>query len=160
MRTKRHPRPEQAEREDLRARLDQAEEVLRAIREGEVDAVVVSGGRGEQIYTLSGADRAYRQLIETMREGAATLSPEGVILYGNAYLAEMLKRPLDQVPTYKPGGEVNFGFVRTILYGSTLSGWKTSPSSKRTSSHRSVSYIRRSVASTSPSMLQVWISAE
>ncbi len=86
-----------ATEEDLRARLTDAEDVLRAIRNGEVDAVVVAGGRGEQIYTLSGADRVYRQLIETMSEGSAILSAEGVILYSNSYLAKMLVRPLDQV---------------------------------------------------------------
>jgi len=86
-----------AELEDLRARLAEAEEVLSAIRNGEVDAVVVAGERGEQVYTLSGADRVYRQLIETMSEGAVTLSADGVILYGNVRLAEMLGRPLDQV---------------------------------------------------------------
>lgn len=86
-----------AELEELRARLAEAEEVLRAIRGGEVDAVVVSGARGEQIYTLSGADAVYRQLIETMGEGAATLSGDGVILYCNVRLAEMLRRPLQHV---------------------------------------------------------------
>ncbi len=70
---------------------------MRAIRNGEVDAVVVTGERGEQVYTLSGADRIYRQLIETMSEGAVTLSADGVILYCNVRLAEMLGRPLDQV---------------------------------------------------------------
>ena len=65
-----------AELEDLRARLAEAEEVLRAIRNGEVDAVVVTGKHGEQVYTRSGADSVYRQLIETMSEGAATLSAD------------------------------------------------------------------------------------
>jgi PAS domain S-box-containing protein len=86
-----------AELEDLRARLAEAEEVVRAIRNGEVDAVVVAGGRGEQGYTLSGADRIYRQFIETMREGAVTVSAAGVILYCNARLAEMVGRPLQQI---------------------------------------------------------------
>jgi two-component system cell cycle sensor histidine kinase/response regulator CckA len=62
-----------------------------------VDAVVVAGGRGEQVYTRSGADRIYRQFIETMREGAVTVSAAGVILYCNARMAEMLRRPLGQV---------------------------------------------------------------
>ena len=68
-----------------------------SIRNGEVDAVVVTGKRGEQVYTLSGTDRIYRQLIETMSEGAVTLSADGVILYCNVCLAEMLGRPLEQV---------------------------------------------------------------
>jgi two-component system cell cycle sensor histidine kinase/response regulator CckA len=85
------------ELEDLRARLAEAEEVLRAIRNGEVDGVLVTGERGEQVYTLLGADRIYRQLIETMSEGAVTVSADGVILYCNVRLAEMLGRPLDRV---------------------------------------------------------------
>ncbi len=86
-----------AELEFLRTKLVEAEEVLRAIRGGHVDAVVVDGERGEQVYTLSGADRSYRHLIETMSEAAVTLSTDGVILYCNARLAEMLKQPVDRV---------------------------------------------------------------
>ena len=65
-----------AELTDLRARRAEAEEVLLAIRNGEVDAVLVTGERGVQVHTLSGVDRIYRQLIETMSEGAATLSAD------------------------------------------------------------------------------------
>ena len=86
-----------AEVEDLRKRLDEAEETLRTIRSGEVDALVVTGIQGEQVYTLSGADRIYRHLIETMSESAATLSADGDILYCNARLANTLRRPLDKV---------------------------------------------------------------
>lgn len=85
------------ELEDLRARLDEAEETLRAVRSGEVDALVVSGAAGEQLFTLKGADRSYRLLIEDMNEGALTLTAEGVILYANQRLGEMLKTPLEKV---------------------------------------------------------------
>ena len=83
--------------ESLRARLAEAEGALRAIRAGEVDAVVVTGGKGEQVYSLKGADRVYRQLIESVSEGAATLSADGTILYGNAGLLKLLKRPIGKV---------------------------------------------------------------
>ncbi len=63
------------ELEELRARLEEAEETLAAIRSGEVDALVVLGPYGEQIYTLQGADHSYRVLLEDMNEGAATLAP-------------------------------------------------------------------------------------
>jgi PAS domain S-box-containing protein len=86
-----------AELEELRSRLAEAQEALSAIRSGGVDALVVAGEGGEQVYTLSGADRAYRQLIETMSQGAATLSADGVILYANARVAEILGRPLEEV---------------------------------------------------------------
>ncbi|MBD5656747.1 MAG: PAS domain S-box protein, partial [Candidatus Eremiobacteraeota bacterium] len=81
----------------LRARLAEAEEVLSAIRNGEVDGVVVNGQSGPQVYTLSGTDRIYRQLIEAMSEAAVTLSSGGFILYSNMRLAQLLDRPLDQV---------------------------------------------------------------
>ena len=53
-----------AENEDLQARLDEAEEALRTIRNSEVDAIIVPGVGGEQVFTLKGADHLYRVLIE------------------------------------------------------------------------------------------------
>jgi hypothetical protein len=58
---------------ELRARLAELEETLRAIRSGEVDALVVSEGSRERIYTLQGADHVYRIMVEAISEGAATL---------------------------------------------------------------------------------------
>ena len=60
----------------LLARLRAAEETLRAIQSGEVDALMVSGRRGEQVVSLKGGEPAYRMLVEAMSEGAATLSRE------------------------------------------------------------------------------------
>ncbi|MGK2950345.1 MAG: putative bifunctional diguanylate cyclase/phosphodiesterase [Acidimicrobiales bacterium] len=71
--------------------LEEAEDTLRAIGVGEIDAFVVSDGTSTQrVFTLSTADRPYRHFVENMRDGAATLSPDGVILYGNRRLAELL----------------------------------------------------------------------
>jgi PAS domain S-box-containing protein len=77
----------------LRARLKTAEETLAAIHSGEVDALVVSGRRGERVITLKGGEPAYRMLVEAMSEGAATLSREGSVLYSNRRFAEMIRRP-------------------------------------------------------------------
>ncbi|BBI99089.1 hypothetical protein FGKAn22_07820 [Ferrigenium kumadai] len=85
------------ENRQLRARLEELEETLRAIRSGEVDALVVSGPEGEQIYTLKGAEEPYRVMVEEMTEGAVTFSMEGIILYCNQRFAELLKVPLEQV---------------------------------------------------------------
>jgi len=82
---------------DLRARLAEAEETLRAIRAGDVDAVVVAGKHGPQVFTLEGAERAYRVLIESMNEGALTLAADRTILYANQCFARMVKYPLEQV---------------------------------------------------------------
>jgi len=81
----------------LRARLAEAEETLRAIGNGEVDALVGTGDASEAVYTLSSAGDAYRALIESMNEGALTLTTDKIILYANARFARMVHRPLAQV---------------------------------------------------------------
>jgi PAS domain S-box-containing protein len=83
--------------DELRARLAEAEETLRAIREGEVDAVVVSGLKGEQVYSLAGAESVYRLIVETMQEAAATIALDGTLLYCNAQFSRLLQRPLEQI---------------------------------------------------------------
>jgi len=85
------------ENSELLARLEEAEDAIRAIRSGEVDAVVVSGPGGEQIYTLTGAEHTYRILVEAMNEGALVLSPDGIILYSNRTFAAMLGTPIYEV---------------------------------------------------------------
>jgi len=75
---------------ELRLRLSEAEETLDAIRNGEVDAVVVGGVSGQQVYTLENADRPYRVLIEQMQEGAVTLARDGTLLYCNMRFASLL----------------------------------------------------------------------
>ena len=85
------------ENEELRRRLQELEETLQAIRLGEVDAFVISGPNGEQIYTLEGADRPYRLLVEEMQVGAATVEPDGLILYVNQQLANMLGVPASKL---------------------------------------------------------------
>ena len=42
------------------------------------------------MFTLSSADRPYRIFVENMRDGAATVSGAGIILYANRRLAELL----------------------------------------------------------------------
>ncbi len=83
--------------EALRSRLADAEETLRALRTGQVDALVVQTAEGEQVFTLKGADRAYRTLVETMPEGAASLSRERTVLYANERLGELLGLSLMQL---------------------------------------------------------------
>jgi PAS domain S-box-containing protein len=86
-----------AENVALRARLKKAETTLREVLSGEADALFVSGLRGNQLFTLKGADQAYRTLIEEMSEGALTVTEVGVILYANRRFAAMLKLPLKKV---------------------------------------------------------------
>jgi PAS domain S-box-containing protein len=82
----------------LREKLREAEETLEAIRNGDVDAVVVSGADDvPRVYTLETADQTYRLLVEEMQEGALTLTRGGDILYCNRRLAELVENQLEQV---------------------------------------------------------------
>jgi PAS domain S-box-containing protein len=83
--------------QDLQLRLDEAEETLRALRSGEVDAVVASGPDGDSVYTLRGADETYRLMVQTMTEGAVTLTPGGMILFSNEQFASLLGVPLERL---------------------------------------------------------------
>ena len=75
----------------------ETEATLSAIRAGEVDAVIVAGPAGDRVFTLDGADHAYRIFLEDMGEGAATLTREGVLLYVNRRFAEIVGVPIEQV---------------------------------------------------------------
>jgi PAS domain S-box-containing protein len=82
----------------LREKLREAEETLEAIRNGDVDAVVVSGADDvPRVYTLETADQTYRLLVEEMQEGALTLTRGGDILYCNRRLAELVETEPERV---------------------------------------------------------------
>jgi formate hydrogenlyase transcriptional activator len=81
----------------LRSRMMEAEETLGAIRGGEVDALVVSTAEGDRVFTLTGAEHPYRVMVETMNEGAVTLSSDGTILYCNRRFADIVKESLEKV---------------------------------------------------------------
>lgn len=86
-----------AETAGLLRRLEEAEETLNAIQQGAVDAFVVNEDGSSRVYTLEGADRPYRILIERMQQGAAVLNPEGTIIYCNLSLADLLKVPHEKL---------------------------------------------------------------
>ena len=78
-----------AEIAELNIQLDEAKDTIEAIRTGMVDAFVVQGAEGHELYTLKTADHTYKVWIERMMEGAVTLNKEGFILYSNPRFAEM-----------------------------------------------------------------------
>lgn len=77
--------------------LAEAQQIISAIRSGEVDAVVVSGPEGDQIFTLQGAEHSYRALVEEMSEGAATLGTDGTVLYCNQRLSDLMQVPMEHI---------------------------------------------------------------
>jgi PAS domain S-box-containing protein len=100
--------------EDLRLRLEEAEETLRAIGSGAVDAFVVTSPAGEQqVFTLKGAEQPYRILVESMNEGAATLAADGSILYCNKRLSAILNISLESLIGTKLGSYVDQKYYNT-----------------------------------------------
>jgi PAS domain S-box-containing protein len=69
----------------------EAEDIVRAIRHGEVDAFVVRDSDEDRIYSLRSADVLYRAMIEQMKDGAVALDGSGLIVYCNAYFAQLMK---------------------------------------------------------------------
>jgi PAS domain S-box-containing protein len=85
------------ENEELQLLLAETNETIRAIQNGEVDAIVVTGEKGDQVYSVSSADAPYRTFIEEMSEGAITLTKDGTILYCNQKFAEFVESPFEKV---------------------------------------------------------------
>jgi PAS domain S-box-containing protein len=83
--------------QELRRRLEEAEETLRAIREGEVDALMVRNPRSEdEVFTLEG-DASYYAFMEAMDLGAAAFDESNRLLYANKALRELLRLTEEKV---------------------------------------------------------------
>lgn len=110
------------ENKELRWQLEEANDAIDAIRNGQVDALIVKNEDGPQLYTLKSADQTYRVFIEQMNEGAVTLNREGLILYSNSRLAALVGKPLEHV--------IGFSFVdfvagdKTVFLGMLNSSWE------------------------------------
>jgi PAS domain S-box-containing protein len=83
--------------EDLEERLADSEQLIDAIRAGEVDAFAVNENNHPEIYTLQSGDYAYRVLIEEIGEGAVNISEEGLIVYTNSSFTELIGVPYEKV---------------------------------------------------------------
>jgi len=76
--------------EGLKHSLIESRDIVHAIRNGRIDALVVDGQEGQQIVVLQGAEHPYRVLVESINDGAATLDSNGTVLYSNKRFAEIL----------------------------------------------------------------------
>jgi len=77
--------------------MEEAEQTLRAIQYGTVDAFVVEEPEGHRVYTLEGSDLPYSTLVEKMQQGAAMLDARGCVAYCNLSLAQLLGVPRETV---------------------------------------------------------------
>ncbi len=83
--------------QELESRLEESEQLIEAIKAGEVDAFAINRENESEIYTLQSGDYAYRVLIEEFGEGALNVTEEGIIVYTNSYFYDLLKLPYDKV---------------------------------------------------------------
>jgi AraC-like DNA-binding protein len=85
------------ENQALRQQLVGATGHINAVKNGNIDALVVAHKESLKIFTEQTADKTYRILVEKMHEGAITLNEKGIILYCNSYFANMVELPLQKV---------------------------------------------------------------
>src|SRR5688500_201290 len=83
--------------EDLEQKLSEAEQLIEAIKSGEVDAFAIIQNNSHEVYTLQSGDYAYRVLVEKFSEGALNLTEEGLIVYTNTYFCNFLGLPYEKV---------------------------------------------------------------
>ena len=83
--------------EELQSRLDEYEQLIEAIKGGEVDAFALKTNNQSEIFTLRTVDYAYRLLVENFGEGALNLSEEALIVYTNNYFPELLNLSYETV---------------------------------------------------------------
>jgi len=87
-----------AEIASLKQRLEEAEDMRRAITNGEVDAFVVGQGENNsRVLLLAGAYQRYRQVVERMQQGAVTVSVSGDVLFANQRFSDMLGVPMSKL---------------------------------------------------------------
>jgi PAS domain S-box-containing protein len=83
--------------EHLESRLAESEQLIEAIKAGEVDAFALNTNQVPEIYTLQSGDYAYRVLIEEFGEGALNLSEDGLVVYTNTYFVDLLSLNYEKV---------------------------------------------------------------
>jgi len=75
---------------ELRRRLHDLEDALRALADGEADSLVVGAPGSERVVSVSGTDLPYRVMVERLGDGAATLARDGTVLVANQPFARLL----------------------------------------------------------------------
>jgi len=86
-----------AEIEELKAKLSEADQLIQAIKDGEVDAFAMGSNAVPEVYTLQSGDYAYRVLIEEFGEGALNVTEDGLIVYTNKTFYGLVGLPYEKV---------------------------------------------------------------
>lgn len=86
-----------AEIASLKESLYESNSIINAIKQGDVDALVVHNNGVPQLYSLETADYTYRLLIEKFKQGALSISRDGLILYCNDYFSQLVNLPSEKI---------------------------------------------------------------
>lgn len=86
-----------AEIEALKEKLYESNSIVDAIKDGDVDALVVNTNGTPQLYSLETADYTFRLLIEKFGQGALSISRNGLILYCNEYFSKLIGLPSEKI---------------------------------------------------------------
>ncbi len=86
-----------AEIESLKEELYESTSIVNAIKQGDVDALVVSSNGVPEIYSMETADYTYRLLIEKFGQGALSITRKGLILYCNEYFSKLVGIPSEKI---------------------------------------------------------------
>src|ERR1700750_278870 len=87
--------------EELQSRLEESEQLIEAIKAGEVDAFAIRNNGKSEVYALQSGDYLYRVLIEEMEESAINVTEDGLIVYTNPCFFNLLKLPYEKaIGTY------------------------------------------------------------
>jgi PAS domain S-box-containing protein len=82
----------------LENQVRERDDLLEAIRNGDIDEVLVAAPTGGlALYSLHSVDHPYQRFVRQIGEGAITLSDDGTMLYGSPGLAAMLGVSEEQI---------------------------------------------------------------
>jgi len=113
---------------ELENRLAEAEQLIEAIKAGEVDAFAIRIENKSEIFTLQSGDYAYRVLVENFNEGAINITENGLIVYCNRYFHELLGLSYEKIigtplPAYlHPESIETFNSLFTEAFGGQSKG--------------------------------------
>ncbi|MBF4491273.1 PAS domain S-box protein [Flavobacterium sp. JLP] len=86
-----------AEIASLKEQLYESNSIVDAIKQGDVDALVVNTNGTPEIYSLETADYTFRLLIEKFGQGALSVSRNGLILYCNDFFSKLVGIPSEKI---------------------------------------------------------------
>ena len=112
---------------ELESKLEESEQLINAIKAGEVDAFAINKNNESEIYTLQSGDYDYRVLIEEFSEGALNVTEDGLIVYTNSYFCNLINVLYEKVIGSHFADFVhpeNGKYFKELLHQSLFSGSK------------------------------------